>query len=124
MAEISAGNLYDMNKILVGQGHVLTGKVLQNKIDTDLYNYFESKRGERYFMLLCHEQRNYTIFHVNDYLSKRVICNELIESLLNRGAIYAIDITPDKYALEIWLKMDEELCCYYFFPYSNAVVEV
>ena len=46
------------------------------------------------------------------------------ECLKNRGEIRAIDITEDKGAIEIWLIIDEEAYCYYFFPYGQAVIEI
>ena len=46
------------------------------------------------------------------------------ECLKNRGEIRGIDITKDKGAIEIWLVINEEAYCYYFFPYDAAVIEV
>ena len=34
------------------------------------------------------------------------------------------DLIEDKYAMEIWLSIDNEAFCYYFFPYGEAVIEV
>ena len=128
MAEFTAGNLYDMNKSLVDKYEkALKGKALQNRIDRAVIPYLNDKKDETYFMLICHEHRDYTVFHINPGEDTLVgIITQLKICLLNRGAIYGIDRTPDGVALELWIKYNEygEMACYYFFPYSQAVVEI
>lgn len=132
--EIDLGTtLYDMNKQLVENvDQVLSKEALKKVLKKEVYPYFEKKHSQdnnKYFMLLCHEERDYTVFNL---LSKDAVfnCNiiiaELTECLQNRGDIYSIEITPDKEALEIWLKLieDKEMHCYYLFPYDNAVIEI
>lgn len=78
-------------------------------------------------MLLCHEQRDYTLFNFIDYKGEDtdIICaDELIECLLNRGKIKGIDITKDNNAIEIWISIDKEAFAYYFFPYDSGVIEI
>ena len=72
-------------------------------------------------MLLCHDRRDYTIFHTT--VPENSVYKDLEECLVNRGLIYGIDKTEDEGAIEIWLMIDDEPYCYYFFPYENAVVE-
>ena len=79
-------------------------------------------------MLICKEQGDYTIFrryNMEDTEKAMEISNILIdECLKNRGEIRGIDLTKDKDAIEIWLLIEEEAYCYYFFPYDAAVIEV
>ncbi len=129
MAEIEAGNLYDMNKSLVAKYEKqLKGKALQNRIDRAVIPYLREKmKNESYFMLLCHEKRDYTVFHISDNENAMdEIIKMLKVCLLNRGAIFGIDRTPDGVALELWIKYDGdgEMACYYFFPYTQAIVEI
>lgn len=130
MAEINAGNLYDMNKSLVAQYEKnLKGKALQNRIDKEVVPYLQEKMAhEPYFMLLCNERRDYTVFHISENTPNAIdsIINNLKVCLLTRGAIYGIDRTSDGVALELWIKGDDngEMACYYFFPYTQAVIEI
>ena len=43
---------------------------------------------------------------------------------MNRGEVRGIDLTKDKDAIEIWLIIEDEAYCYYFFPYDAAIIEV
>ena len=81
-----------------------------------------------YYMLLCNERKDYTVFKMNDKDnddSVREIVSILVdECLRNRGEIRGIDLTKDKDAIEIWLIIEDEAYCYYFFPYDAAIIEV
>ena len=125
------GNLYDFNKDLMKKtGKVLKGKALTNKINDIVIPYVNDKKENSYFMLLCHDKRDYTVFNVSkstDSLEDKI--NKLVsifkECLLNRGSIYDIILSEDKVALEIWIDYDNsDMVCYYFFPYDNGIIEV
>ena len=80
---------------------------------------------DTYAMLLCHERRDYTIFHLYETQNKNppaVAAKELLGCLTDRGEILAIDPTSDK-AWEIWLRIDNVPYCYYLFRYDDAVIE-
>lgn len=125
--EISLGTLYEVNKNLVQNAEKeLTEGVLNSK--KEIVKNFINKTNNYYYMLLCNERKDYTIFHINN------ICNDkkpmelslclIDECLKNRGEIRGIDITKDKGAIEIWLSIDGEAYVYYFFPYDSALVEI
>ncbi len=121
---MSMGTLYDMNKQIMEQtGKPLTHLELagvQPKLE-DWFNWII----DTYAMLLCHERRDYTIFHLYEKENKNppaVAASELIGCLTDRGEIYAIEENEDK-AWEIWLKIDNQFYCYYLFRYDNAVIE-
>ena len=124
-AKIDLGStVYDVNKQLVEQtDRPLTHPELAVK-QSLLEKYFETKINE-YAMLLCHEQRDYTIFH----LHKERLCapmtaaQEAIGCCTDRGEVYSIEETEDKVAYEIWIKKEDGLYCYYLFPYDQAVIE-
>lgn len=123
--EINLGSLYDMNKQLMEQvGEPISELALypyQTKIE-DWFNW----NIDSYAMLLCHERRDYTVFHLYEKQNSNppaVAAKELINCLLNRGEILSIEETNDK-AWEIWLRIDKEVYCYYLFNYDNAVIEV
>lgn len=119
-SNVELGTAYDINKNLVKKyEHELTKEELQEK-ETLLDNFTRSK-SDHYYMLLCHDRRDYTIFHTT--VTEGSVYKDLEECLVNRGLIYGIDKTEDEGAIEIWLMIDDEPYCYYFFPYESAVVE-
>ena len=118
--KISLGTMYDINKDLVSKINDLTKEELEEK--KNLVIEFLENTDNHYYMLLCNERKDYTIFHrgrgteaLQDIL--------LDECIPNRGRAKAIDITQDKSAIEIWLSIDDEMFCYYFFPYDLGIIE-
>lgn len=115
---LTMGSLYDINKNLIKDNvSPLTEEKLAEKrqIILDFLN-------EMYYMLLCHDRRDYTVFRINE--SKEECVKILIdECLKNRGEILSIEPTENKDAFEIWIKIEDEVFCYYFFPYSQAIIE-
>ena len=116
--------LYDLNKQLMHEQRAISPIALQpyqDKIE-DWFNW----SIDSYAMLLCHERRDYTIFHLYEKQNPnppQLAAKELIGCLIDRGDILSIDETTDK-AWEIWLRINNEEYCYYLFNYDNAVIEV
>ena len=77
-----------------------------------------------YIMLLCHDRRDYTIFHITN-TDKKIAAKEISETLYNRGKILLVDKQKDG-SWEIWIRdsLTDENFAYYLFPYDNGVVEV
>lgn len=127
MGEVSLGNLYDINKNLMQNENALDKTEIKDKIRKMIDHY--SDYNFNYFMLLCREQYNYTLFRVlnpND-LKNSNIKKDLFECLINRGEVLSIERAEGQ-AYEIWIKniwTDEEdnIAAYYFFPYDNGVIE-
>ena len=121
--DLSAGTVYDVNKQLIQNYKPLTHLELagiQNKLD-DWFNMII----DTYAMLLCHDRRDYTIFHLYETQNEHptaVAAKECLGCLTDRGEILAIDPTEDD-AWEIWLKIDGQPYCYYLFRYDDAVIE-
>lgn len=122
-SKIAVGSLYDLNKDLVQkQTKPLTEEELAEK-KTMVLDFLNKKRGS-YFMLLCHEQRDYTVFSLSYSGGIANATNILLDECLpNRGIIHSIDITKDENAIEIWLIINGTAYCYYFFKYDDAVIE-
>lgn len=116
--------LYDLNKQIMHEQKAISPLALQpyqDKIE-EWFNW----SIDSYAMLLCHERRDYTIFHLYEKQNSnppQLAAKELIGCLIDRGDILSIDETEDK-AWEIWLRIDNEEYCYYLFNYDNAVIEV
>ena len=77
-----------------------------------------------YMMLLCHDRRDYTIFHITN-TDKKIAAKEISETLYNRGKILLVDKQKDG-SWEIWIRdsLTDENFAYYLFPYDDGVVEV
>ena len=121
-SEVSLGTAYEINKNLIEKYEKeLTEEELIQKKEM-LLNYLNTHQ-DQYFMLLCNDRKDYTVFRLIE--NKNELINILVdECLKNRGIIKGIDITSDEYAIEIWLSIDNEAFCYYFFPYGDAVIEI
>lgn len=138
MSEIEMGNLYNMNQNLVEQSEkVLSNSALREKIQ-ELARYI-GKMDNNYYMLLCHERRDYTIFKTNQTVegneyNAKVLVNEVAGA---RGDIKGIDKTEDGYGYEIWVSIEDNSFneesgeieternsyCYMFFPCDACVID-
>ena len=123
-SNITLGTAYEINKNLVEKYEKeLTTKELQNK-KTEIINFIQETKGQ-YYMLLCNDKKDYTIFNILNKNNIEKMTNILVdECLVNRGIIKGIDLTKDKCAIEIWLSIESEAFCYYFFKYDDAVIEI
>lgn len=126
MAEVNMGTLYDWNKSAMEQLKPLSEVELKDKLRAIREDLF--LKG-RYYMLLCHECRDYTLLtfiqpdaeYTNGEFERKKMANELKECLENRGNILSIERETD--AWEIWIRNVEGVFCYYLFPYDQGVIE-
>ena len=125
--EVTLGTLYDMNKNIVQNSEIkLSEGALNSK--KEIVKNFVNKTNNYYYMLLCNERKDYTIFHIDNLCDDKKpmelsLCL-IDECLINRGEIRGIDLTKDNDAIEIWLSIEGESYVYYFFPYDAAIVEI
>lgn len=125
-SRVSVGNLYDLNKDLVEkETKPLTQEELAIKKEM-VHNFLRENGKASYMMLLCHEQRDYTVFNLTTTDDFAIYTPNILidECLKNRGEIRSIELTANKDAIEIWLVIDKKAYCYYFFDYTNGVIEV
>lgn len=126
MAEIGVGTLYDINKELVQKnGYELNEGILNSK--KEIIKNFIDKDFNYYYMLLCNERKDYTVFEFTEGRKWTERCRDLAnclvdECLKNRGEIRGIDLTKGKDAIEIWMSINGDSYVYYFFPYDNGVI--
>ena len=129
-SEVSLGNLYDMNKQLM-ENEVAMSEEDRYAEKQKLQQWLEERFHPKYFMLLCHERRDYTLFNLNkkeamlepDLLILRVAAQDIVECLDNRGSLLSMTLQEDG-VWEFWIKDKYEGCfAYYFFPYGEAVLE-
>ena len=123
MSKVVLGTLYDINKSIIENNlPELTKEEIEEKI-TEI-NDFIFYKNNQYYMLLCNERRDYTIFNLLELESSTEATKILLDECLpNRGKVKAIELTESGDAIEIWLSIDKESYCYYFFPYDVGVIE-
>ena len=118
MSEIGLGTLYDMNKTLMEKEE---NKISKKDFLSRLKNVTDFFTKGEYFMLLCHEERDYTVFRLTTSSKGWLATEELKACLTNRGEVLSLDPTGDG-AFEIWIKKPTGVFCYYLFPYDSAVI--
>lgn len=120
--DIKGSSLYELNQQLMGKEKILTPKELKQEISEKLQGYFT----EKYYMLLCHEERDYTIFNLfnvnENALFRYNVLEDLFECLINRGQVQSLDKLEDG-AIEIWIKKKDTSYVYYLFPCGPCVIE-
>lgn len=113
--------LYQMNQKLMENEKKLSGLTIVNK-QKHIETYF-SKSPCSYYMLLCHDDRDYTIFKLSGPASTSTAAKEVVDCLKNRGDILAIDKVDKTDAFEIWIRAGGKNLCYYLFNYNEGVIE-
>lgn len=122
MTELDLGTLYDFNKEAMKNEKPLDPIQFNLKVNEIAVELQE--RENQYWMLLCHERRDYTIFNIIACQNHKDIEFELKPTLLNRGNIISIDKQPDE-NWEIWIRDESnENFVYYLFPYDNGIIEI
>jgi hypothetical protein len=126
MAEVNMGTVYEVNKKLSLENDKPLDPIALNLKVKDMAK--KMSVGD-FWMLLCNERRDYTIFDVKKGNVKDIE-PELKETLTNRGEVITIFWNENYNAWEIWIRgihpltTEREDCMYLFFDYSSAVVEV
>lgn len=113
---------YDTNKTMMRQMPVLSSEEIDQSI-RDIVIPFLSDKTLEYYMLLCRERNDYTIFSFSQTTYNEKFKKEFIETLENRGHIQSIHLNDDS-VIEIWIKILEESFVYYFFDYAAGVIKV
>lgn len=117
-------SLYDFNKVNMAQIKPYDDFVLHKRCSEVIKEIWNKPfENQTYWMLLCRERNDYTIFCIK-YSIKEAI-DALEECLRNRGKI--LDITKQEDGnFEIWIRDFDtnENVVYYLFDYNGAIIEV
>lgn len=119
--------LFDINKASMSKIPFLTSEQ-KEKSKEIILNYL-NKNLAQYFMLLCHEKRDFTLFNLSDNFTNLIlntVIDDIYECIYNRGFDFAeICLDEAGTAVELWVKniMTQEAFLYLFFPYDNGVIE-
>lgn len=123
MAQIELDTLYGINKQLYAKINPD-----QEKIDERLNQIKLLGSWNQYYMLLCREKNDYTIFHINENLAFKdeQIRKEIKEVLESRGTIIDIVQMNQLDFCECWIRENDtnEIFMYAFFPCQDWVIEV
>lgn len=119
--EIDTGlTMYEINKNLMKEDKPLDPIAINIAVKKAADGVLASFK--KYWMLLCRERNDYTVFIVN---GSNNLEKELKETLLNRGYLLSIDKQEDG-NFEIWIRdsITEENFVYYLFDYTFGIIEV
>lgn len=120
MSNVVMGNLYDLNKSALASAKGINPlEAIENQSE-NLTNFFTKGK---YFMLLCNELKDYTVFCLTTLKKIQNAKDELQVCIENRGELLGLDPTEDGIAFELWLRVDGKIYVYYLFPYDAAIIE-
>lgn len=129
MAKVELGTAYEINKELWKQITQPTEEVIRTQL-ASLCSWLSSNYKNHYYMLLCREKNDYTIFYIKQS-SYYELGTEVKEVLESRGTIIDISYSHKFGFYECWIKEhkineddEDEYSMYAFFPCDNWVVEV
>lgn len=114
--------VYDLNKNIMKYQTPLDDNELYEAAETILA--FCEEQRNKYYMLLCHELRYFTLFNYYVQTDRPLpnIEEEVIGCANDIGSILSIEEVEG--AIEIWIKTEEdEAFAMYFFPYDRGVIK-
>ena len=121
--ELNPGvTMYEMAKQGAAVAPALTGDQIEN-FKKAMISFIDNHPG-RYYMLLCNDRRDYTLFDKNGRLSdlSTRITEDILDCVKNREC-HIVDYEDQQDAFEIWIKdSTEDAAAYYFFPYDRGVI--
>lgn len=116
-------NNYDIHRQFFAGLPSLENNKLKTKLSS-IGGWFSAKMKCKYFMLLCREQYDFTVFYIKDMNYAQAV-EELKITLESRGEVVDILYVHGEDAYECWVKNAQgEVAMYYLFPYDWGVVEV
>ena len=113
--------LYDANKQIMCKQPILD----MDKVEKGIENvvFWLSGQHDDYFMLLCHERRDYTLINFIGTRKNFLKAGEEVkETLWNRGDI--LDIGFEEGIVTLWVLIDEDAFLYHLFPFNMGVIEI
>lgn len=128
---IEIGTLYDLNKQVISQLPEMPQEQIQEQL-IQIKEWFLKKQGQ-YFMLLCKEKADYTLFNFNrsfNFHQKKYyddVClaiKNLEKCIKNRGILMSMNKSTED-AWEIWIKdfFNKEVHMYMLFECDPMVID-
>lgn len=123
MAEIGLGTAYEINKEIWSSLANPDETTIRTSLNS-LGSWLSSNFANHYYMLLCREKYDFTIFHIHqsNYYDTAMEVKEVLET---RGTIIDINYSHEFGFYECWVRdTNNEVSMYAFFPCDDWVVEV
>lgn len=123
MGSITIGNEYELKCQAYESVHPLGKTKAEEKIKSML-DFLKSTQNI-YYMLLCRERNDYTIFDIKEIVNEEEFLLAIKDCVYNRGKPVDIGLAEDGGAYELWIKFpseDNKVHCYYFFPCDECVI--
>lgn len=109
--------LYDLNK-----------QIIQQMPDMDLSKFpiilesFCKAEKNQHYMLYGKELSYFTIFKMNcEYFHFGTLFEGIVDCISH---IRVVDYDPESHGIEIWGEVNEELSCFYLFPYDAGFITI
>lgn len=118
-------SLYELNKMAMRQLPPQNKNKLKKSLKS-IGSWFSIPPADKqWFMLLCREKADYTVFHFVDFNYEKGI-QELEECIKDRGQLFAIDYVHEESAYEIWIRNPEtkDVSMYMLFNCPQMIIEV
>ena len=118
------GSLYDMNRYFYSQMPDMDEKKKEELI-MNIAMWFSSKPTNKFFMMLCRELNDYTIFHFEhpNYSKGKTELEELLKS---RGQVKDIYYNHDTDTYDFWLlsSLDGQIQMYKIFMCDDFIIQI
>lgn len=119
-------NLYEYSKLFVNGMTEISEEDL--KIGKTLISKYLKERQQEFYMLLCREIYDFTIFQnetPEDSWNYEEFFSAILDCFANRNmTIKQINRAEDTSAIEIWVQKEEQSFCFYLFPYDLGVIKI
>jgi len=121
MAHLELGTAYDMQKGIISQLYPMTKTAIAASLEKVIN--MVAKTGNRYYMLLCREKADYTIFNIGTDVPQAYdrLAMELKTCIKSRGKAKVIDANDE--VAQLWIQDGDEVSLYYFFPANANTIE-
>lgn len=114
-------SLYELNRQIIEQ--LPAFEETQWAGAESVFSDWEDATNHKYYMLYGREVNYFTLFKkVTKSGEFNSLFDAIKECLNNIGDVHSFDITEDKMAIEIWVKHEDIMTCFYLFNYDDGVV--
>ena len=112
--------LYELNQA----GYASLPKMTKAELEKAKRNIitFLDSNNSRYYMMLNHDNKYFTLFTYENDVNKNKMASEIISVSKTLGEIKAIEINGD--IIEIWILYEGKCDMYAFFDYAKGVIQV
>ena len=122
--KMTLGSVYDLNRSLYKNVPPMAADSAQEFFN-NVGMWFSSKPGNVYFMFLCRELNDYTIFHfgTTNFAQGQTELEDLVKS---RGELKDIEYNHDTDSYDFWVTsvFDEEVHMYKLFMCQDFIIEI